>query len=492
MGCASSTPQGASDFHTDYVLSKKLGEGSFASVFRCKERKTNDSKTLAVKVIDVSTSASIRKEARKEAQLWQRIADGHNVVHLANFFEDKKFCYLVMEQCRCTVLQAFLEQDDTGEDELSHCFRGMLDGLQFIHSRDIVHRDVKPDNFLLQTGTTFSKDSVVKLCDFGLAAALPRQKPTSKGIVAMMQQSALTNVCGTAPYMAPEMLTPSKGGYDTAVDMWAMGVSGYLMLFGEFPYRPAQSGSKEMMETIRAGKQEPSYKARAGFPQPSTSACNFVRDLLHRSPQFRPDAQFAKKNVFISKITRPEAVQVQVEDVPMPGYVRSDARKQSFHQTLMVAQDVAHKVEQYKVQDGDVVRFPSAEVKKAFEAALMDMQREHGVSLRNNTRTMSGPSQSLKKLSFSDLKEEVPNSAVPMARMDSLRSQKRLNTHSGSFLHLVVDKEKVESDDEGKSTTASDISRDETSRDAALLKEPDAWKCGSDSPKKIPTKPQSL
>jgi serine/threonine protein kinase len=495
-GCASSAPQGGSDFHKDYILSKKLGEGSFAQVFLCKERENryqNESGgKLAVKVLDVS-AGGVRKEARKEAQLWQKIADGPNVVQLVSFFEDTKFCYIVMERCHCTVLQAFLEEEDCGEEDLGHCFRGMLEGLQFIHSRGVVHRDVKPDNFLLESGTKFSQDSVVKLCDFGLAAALPTKTPAGKGLASKAAQlaksSALTSICGTAPYMAPEMLTPTKEGYGTAVDLWSMGVAAYLMLFGEFPYRPPKSGSKEMMETIKAGKQPPTFQARPGFPQPSNSACAFVRDLLVRTPQFRPDADIAKHNPFITKVTKPNVVEsaTKEESPRLPGYIRSDGRKQSFHQTLMVAKDVANKMEHYKVQGGDVVRFPTPECKKSFEDALMEMQREHG-TLRNSKRTMSDPSQTL-RTSFSNINVEVP---VALVKSESIRSKSRLNTHSGSY--RVPDNLKGDSDDsDGKSTAPSDTKSD-TSRDMALLKEPEVWRCRSDADPNRPTtrSPQSL
>lgn len=512
-GCASSAPQGGSDFHDDYLLAKKLGEGSFAQVFLCKERfsKDPDSK-LAVKVLDVTGNASARKDARKEAQLWQKIADGPNVVQLLSFSEDKRFCYLVMEKCHCTVLQAFLEFDDIGEKELSHCFRGMIEALQFIHSREIVHRDVKPDNFLLQADTGFSKDSVVKLCDFGLAAALPRKKPAGKSLASIAKSSGLTNVCGTAPYMAPEMLTPEKGGYDTAVDMWSMGVAGYLMMFGEFPYRPAKTGSKEMMEAIKANKP-PSYKAKPGFPQPSNAACSFVQHLLKRGPYHRPDAEMALRHEFISDVKKPvwygsDVDPKSISDSPtLPGCIRSDHRKQSFHQTLVVAQDIANKMEHYKVQGGDVVRFPSPDIKQNFENALMEMQREKAASLRPGKRTMSDPSEKLRS-SITSL--HLPQ----LSHSDTLRRTTRLSTHSGSFYKLGKEGQEegmptmstfCDSEDAQSHTPSFEDAKSDASTDYALLTAPGAWKCVSEkdpmspgyrvsqsSPGRRPTPMQSL
>jgi serine/threonine protein kinase len=391
-----------------------------------------------------------------------------------------------MEKCNCTVLEAFLKEEDTGEDDLCNCFRGMLKGLQHLHSREIVHRDVKPDNFLLEAGTKFSKDSVVKLCDFGLAAAIPKGQADTGGGCMLGKSSSLTNICGTAPYMAPEMLTTKNGGYGTLVDLWAMGVSAYLMLFGEFPYRPERTGSKEMMATIREGFQKPSYKARSGFPQPSKLACDFVAELLNRSAANRPDAETAQQNMFIKKVTRPSQVKIVENEPgtpPLPGSIRSEKRKQSFHHTLKVAQDVANQ--QYQVhlgRGGDVVRFPSPAVKNSFEAALLEMQKEHGgAAWRNSKRTMSGPSKSLSQVTFSDIADEGEAS---FTKQDSTgRSKARCSTHSGSFYMVPGDKNEESEGSDGGATRASSTPDpdDDTGRDVAQLKEPDVWKCASES-----------
>jgi len=127
-----------------------------------------------------------------------------------------------------------------------------------------VHRDIKPDNFLLGG----SQGQTVKLCDFGLAVAVP-------------VKGQLIAECGTSPYKAPEML--HGFGYLQKVDIWSMGVSAYLILFGDYPFLP-HSAHDDYEDVILRGTPEPDFR-RSGECQelPSEHAVSFVRALLARA-----------------------------------------------------------------------------------------------------------------------------------------------------------------------------------------------------------------
>lgn len=94
----------------------------------------------------------------------------------------------------------------------------MVSALVFMHSLNSVHRDVKTDNMLL------TREAVVKLCDFGTAAAVN-------------SQSRLNTLAGTPYFIAPEVLNPAESaantGYDQKVDIWSLGISLIEMADGE-------------------------------------------------------------------------------------------------------------------------------------------------------------------------------------------------------------------------------------------------------------------
>jgi serine/threonine protein kinase len=132
----------------------------------------------------------------------------------------------------------------------------------------------------------------VKLCDFGLSAALPSDGKTQ----------GLKGVYGTAPFMCPEMIRGKY--YDGRADVWSMGVLAYALLFGTFPYLPKVASSKEMKQAIVDGKS-PSFEpvAPCTGQMRSDSAVEFVKTLLERSPDQRPSATDALRMPYMRAVS---------------------------------------------------------------------------------------------------------------------------------------------------------------------------------------------
>jgi len=297
MGCACSSilsshsasePGGNSYFHQEYSLGAKLGEGSFGQVRAAWHRKTKELR--AVKVISLLDDSklidqSLVKSAWREARIWRLLGSNDHCVELHETFLDSTLFYMVMEKCEASLMDRLQEMPRMGETGVARIFREMLLGVSHIHSVGITHRDVKPNNFLFggPSGRT------IKLCDFGMAARVPRRG------------ALLYGHYGTAPYMSPEMV--SDKGHSLSTDMWSFGATAYVLLYGDFPYVPAEACAKAMKAAVLAG--EPSPRFERSFPEadgmrlPSGMAETFVRTLLERDPGRRLTARQALQLPFL-------------------------------------------------------------------------------------------------------------------------------------------------------------------------------------------------
>lgn len=139
-----------------------------------------------------------------------------------------------------------------------YLFLQIIDGLRYMHSKNILHRDVKLDNILLdETGK-------VKICDFGVSRfVIPDQK--------------MTEQCGTPAYIAPEILR-GEGYTGFGVDVWSAGVVLYAMLYGSVPFKG--NGIQEMHPYILSGEYTLGDEA-------SESAKDLIRKILNIDPSER-------------------------------------------------------------------------------------------------------------------------------------------------------------------------------------------------------------
>jgi serine/threonine protein kinase len=289
MGCAGSS-SGVARVYQKYDFGEKLGQGGFGQVRLARARnpsvlghdiereKRQTPEEYAVKMIFLCARQRTRRRrtkrdvqllrnAEKEVAMWRRVSDCENCVQLYETFKDRHFYYMVMEKCKCSVLQDLEQMLNVSEKVLGRVFGEMLRGIGYLHDRNLVHRDVKLENFLL--GGPDGK--TVKLADFGLATELPTS-------------SVLRLECGTGPYKAPEML--HGRGYLQTVDVWSLGVCVYLILCGVFPYSPIGKG-KSFEDIVRQGQPAPDFKRIVGVDQPTEQAVDFARNLLDRSVETR-------------------------------------------------------------------------------------------------------------------------------------------------------------------------------------------------------------
>ena len=201
-----------------YKIKKKIGKGCFGKVYMATQVLTNTS--VALKMIPKTSikNKNTREKIEKEVEILKRVNDSKHVIKLFEVFEDKEYVYLVFEYLENGDLIRYFKKNPLFEEEdLKDFFKQVVEGVQYIHNKKIIHRDIKLDNILLD------KKNNPKLCDFGISSLIePGKKIFDTG--------------GTPAYLAPEVIK-AEGEVGPKTDVWSLGVLLYLMTFGTVPFK---------------------------------------------------------------------------------------------------------------------------------------------------------------------------------------------------------------------------------------------------------------
>uniref|UniRef100_T1HN05 Serine/threonine-protein kinase STK11 n=3 Tax=Rhodnius TaxID=13248 RepID=T1HN05_RHOPR len=207
-----------------YVMGDLLGEGSYGKV-----KEMLDSETLCRRAVKILKKRKLRRipngeqNVQREIQLL-KVLHHKNVIQLIDvlYNNEKEKMYLIMEYC-VGVLQEMLESTPGKKLPMwqAHCYFGQLmDGLDYLHSHGIVHKDIKPGNLLL------TLDDTLKISDLGVAEAL--------------DMFASDDTCytsqGSPAFQPPEIANGEDRFSGFKVDIWSSGVTLYNLTTGRYPF----------------------------------------------------------------------------------------------------------------------------------------------------------------------------------------------------------------------------------------------------------------
>ncbi|KAK2835631.1 hypothetical protein Q5P01_016115 [Channa striata] len=206
-----------------------LGQGAYAKVQGCTS--LQNGKEFAVKIIEKSAGHS-RSRVFREVETLYQCQGNKNILELIQFFEDSSCFYLVFEKlCGGSILTHIQNRKHFDELEASKVVRDIAQALDFLHTKGIAHRDLKLENILCEYT---DRVSPVKICDFDLGSGVKLSSACTP-----ITTPELTTPCGSAEYMAPEVVevfTDEASFYDKRCDLWSLGVILYILLSGSPPF----------------------------------------------------------------------------------------------------------------------------------------------------------------------------------------------------------------------------------------------------------------
>ena len=266
-----SIQQQSSSSLDDFTIGLMLGRGSFGSVYSCVRKQT--SKKYVIKQINVQIlSSEEQRDAVKEVRLMASL-NHQNIVHYYDSFIDGKLLNIVMGLCDGGDLQEFLKkrnkQNKIKEPLVWHLFIQICKGMAYMHSKRILHRDLKTANIFL-SNTNDPKRPKVKIGDLGVARVLDNSSSFAQTMV------------GTPYYLSPELCEDKP--YNNKSDVWALGCVLYEMCSLTHPFEANNQGA--LILKIVRGKY-PSLST----DEYSGALRHLVTCLLSRSPMRRPTVQ---------------------------------------------------------------------------------------------------------------------------------------------------------------------------------------------------------
>nr|XP_045002323.1 serine/threonine-protein kinase Chk1 isoform X2 [Jaculus jaculus] len=210
-------------FVQDWDLVQTLGEGAYGEVQLAVNRITEEA--VAVKIVDMKRAIDCPENIKKEICI-NKMLNHENVVKFYGHRREGNIQYLFLEYCSGGELFDRIEPDiGMPEQDAQRFFHQLMAGVVYLHDMGITHRDIKPENLLLD-----ERDNL-KISDFGLATVFRHNN----------RERLLNKMCGTLPYVAPELLK-RKEFHAEPVDVWSCGIVLTAMLAGELPWdQPSDS-----------------------------------------------------------------------------------------------------------------------------------------------------------------------------------------------------------------------------------------------------------
>ena len=275
-------PTAVSAINDKYNLSRSVGKGASSTIYNATDKMGNE---VVVKHIMKNVKENITNAYKREKKIHPQL-DHPNIIKLIEIIENENNIYFVMEKCKMNLDELIKSlkpklSDFTSFDEwieatklktlelstVKKYFKQIVEGVKYLHDKNIAHKDLKLENIVLC-------DDKVKIIDFGFAVY-----DTEKS----------TKYIGTLDYIAPEIVNIIGGYKGKPVDIWALGVMLYEMIYGIAPFYH-QTHRKTLLNIT---KGTPEYGDKKG------DAINLIKKIFTLDPSKRPTIDDILKDPFL-------------------------------------------------------------------------------------------------------------------------------------------------------------------------------------------------
>ncbi|XP_067422679.1 serine/threonine-protein kinase 10 [Emydura macquarii macquarii] len=269
----------------------ELGDGAFGKVYKAKNKETGA--LAAAKVIETKSEEEL-EDYMVEIEILATCDHPYIVKLLGSFYHDSKL-WIMIEFCPGGAVDAIMLELDRGltEPQIQVICCQMLEALVYLHSKKIIHRDLKAGNVLL------TQDGDIKLADFGVSA---------KNMKTLQRRDSFI---GTPYWMAPEVVmceTMKDTPYDYKADIWSLGITLIEMAQIEPPHHELNP----MRVLLKIAKSDPPTLSCPSKWSPEFR--DFLKTALDKNPETRPSAAQLLEHSFVNKVTSNRALRELVAE----------------------------------------------------------------------------------------------------------------------------------------------------------------------------------
>lgn len=257
-----------------YIITKFLGKGSFGICYEVIEVLTHQKYAIKVISKEFVSKKKCKININLEISILNKLSH-KNIIKIFSDFEDDDNIYILMELCeRNTLWDLLKSRNRFSIEEITYIASELLNAIEYLHSKNIIHRDIKLKNIFI------TEDYNIKLADFGLSTIC-------------YSNEKVNNVCGTANYLAPEVIDKNSIGYSHEIDVWAFGIILYYIFYKKLPF---DANDKVIIydKILSVNLRFPEY------PKIPDNLKNLIKNILVKDLSCRYTIDQIKKDSFIN------------------------------------------------------------------------------------------------------------------------------------------------------------------------------------------------